>query len=108
VNYENGRKFVDENDNEIEIEIINAVSTVFSYSKEKLCNSFCMYESKPNFIPAEVSWGVLKYYQEKNKFYEVLNILEDRFHVNILDEKIDGQTLGSFVKDIKEYVKRIN
>lgn len=101
---------MDENDNEIEIEIeiINAVSTVFSYSKEKLCNSFCMYESKPNFIPAEVSWGVLKYYQEKNKFYEVLNILEDRFHVIILDEKIDGQTLGSFVKDIKEYVKRIN
>lgn len=96
------------NDMKIEIEVINAVSTVFSYPKEKLCNSFPMYESKPSVIPEEVSWGVLKYYQEKNKLYEVLNILEDQLNVNIPVEIIDGKTLGAFVKGIKEYVKKVN
>lgn len=89
----------------IENKVVSAVSKVFSYPEENLCDSFPLYQQKPKSMQSEVGWGVLKYFQEKNNFFEVLNILEDQLHINISDAAIDGTTLGSFMRDIKNYVK---
>lgn len=60
---------------------------------------FSLHEPRPKVILGEICVVFREYYQEKNYFYAVINVLEGRLHIN-------SKTLGSFVKDVKNMSRR--